>query len=159
MQHRVERVSGLLIRELSNIIKSEVKDPRISEFVTITDAKVSKDLQSARIYFSVVGDRNKEESTKIALNDAANFIRVKLKPRLTMRYIPTLKFFLDESFDNAERIYGILKKIEDEKKKLPSDCPAPEDNQAENSRPEDKTEVQTKNEAEAETIEKKESDK
>ncbi len=116
MEHRVERVSVLLIRELSSIIKNEVKDPRISEFVTITDAKVSKDLQSARIYYSVVGDRKKEEKTGIALNDAANFIRVKLKTRLTMRYIPTLKFFLDETFDNAERIYSILKKIDDEKK-------------------------------------------
>ncbi len=116
MEHRVERVSVLLIRELSNIIKNEVKDPRISEFVTITDAKVSKDLQSARIYYSVVGDKKKEEKTGIALNDAANFIRVKLKTRLTMRYIPTLKFFLDDTFDNAERIYSILKKIDDEKK-------------------------------------------
>jgi ribosome-binding factor A len=116
MEHRVERVSVLLIRELSNIIKNEVKDPRISEFVTITDAKVSKDLQNAIIYYSVVGDRKKEEKTGIALNDAANFIRVKLKTRLTMRYIPTLKFFLDETFDNAERIYSILKKIGDEKK-------------------------------------------
>ncbi len=116
MEHRVERVSVLLIRELSNIIKNEVKDPRISEFVTITDAKVSKDLQSARIYYSVVGDKKKEEKTGVALNDAANFIRVKLKTRLTMRYIPTLKFFLDDTFDNAERIYSILKKIDDEKK-------------------------------------------
>lgn len=116
MDHRVERVSALLIRELSSIIKHEVKDPRISEFVTITDIKVSKDLQTARVYYSVVGDRTREQTTGKALNEAANFIRVKLKPRVTMRYIPTLKFFLDESFDNAERIYGILKKIEDEKK-------------------------------------------
>jgi ribosome-binding factor A len=115
MEHRVERVSALLTRELSNIIKHEVKDPRISEFVTITEVKVSKDLQTARVYFSVVGDRTREQATGKALNEAANFIRVKLKPRITMRYIPTLKFFLDESFDNAERIYGILKKIEDEK--------------------------------------------
>ncbi|HOT74773.1 MAG TPA: 30S ribosome-binding factor RbfA [Candidatus Wallbacteria bacterium] len=126
MEHRVERVSELLIRELSNIIKNEVKDPRISEFVTITDAKVSKDLQNARIYYSVVGDKKKEETTGKALNDAANFIRVKLKTRLTMRYIPTLKFFLDETFDNAERIYSILKKIEDEKKDAPA---GPQDGQ------------------------------
>ncbi|HPG57356.1 MAG TPA: 30S ribosome-binding factor RbfA [Candidatus Wallbacteria bacterium] len=128
MEHRVERVSELLIRELSNIIKNEVKDPRISEFVTITDAKVSKDLQNAKIYYSVVGDKKKEETTGKALNDAANFIRVKLKSRLTMRYIPTLKFFLDETFDNAERIYGILKKIEDEKKAAPVE---PQDGQNE----------------------------
>lgn len=123
MEHRVERVSGLLIRELSDIIKNEVKDPRISEFVTITDVKVSKDLQSAKVYYSVVGDKKKEEATGKALNDAANFIRVKLKPRLTMRYIPNLKFFLDESFDNAEKIYGILKKIEDEKKGRDGETP------------------------------------
>ncbi|HOD39479.1 MAG TPA: 30S ribosome-binding factor RbfA, partial [Candidatus Wallbacteria bacterium] len=98
------------------------------EFVTITDAKVSKDLQNAKIYYSVVGDKKKEETTGKALNDAANFIRVKLKSRLTMRYIPTLKFFLDETFDNAERIYGILKKIEDEKKAAPVE---PQDGQNE----------------------------
>jgi len=116
MDFRVERVNKLLIREVSDIVKNHVKDPRISEFVTITDAKISNDLQHAKIYFSVMGKKNEEEKTGMALNTAASFIRTLLKDRLTMRYIPTLKFFFDESFDNAEKIYGILKKIEDEKK-------------------------------------------
>lgn len=115
MDYRIERVNELLIRELSYIIKTEVKDPRITEFVTITNVIISKDLQNAKVYYTVVGNKENQEIVGKVLNEASNFIRNKLKPRLTMRYTPMLRFFLDESFDNIERVSQLLKIIENEK--------------------------------------------
>ncbi len=112
MEYRTERVSQLLIREVTDIIRTQVKDPRVPEFLTITDAKVSKDLQQAVIYFGVMGDQKKLEKTQQALNSASSFIRSILKTRVSMRFIPFLKFIYDETIDRADRIETILKTIE-----------------------------------------------
>lgn len=116
MEHRVERVRELLIREISDIVRNHVKDPRIPEFLTITDAKVSKDLQQAIIYFGVSGNPGSRNKAQEALNSASNFMRSILKERVSLRYIPYLKFIYDESIDRADRINTILKTIERENK-------------------------------------------
>ena len=122
MEYRSERVRQLLIREVSDIIRTQVKDPRVPEFLTLTDAKVSKDLQQAIIYFGIMGDQKKLEKAQQALNSASSFIRAILKTRVSMRYIPFLKFIYDETIDQADRIETILKTIErqdKEKQKAP----------------------------------------
>ncbi|HNY11966.1 MAG TPA: 30S ribosome-binding factor RbfA [Candidatus Wallbacteria bacterium] len=122
MEYRSERVRQLLIREVSEIIRTQVKDTRVPEFLTITDAKVSKDMQHAIIYFGVMGDQRTLEKAQLALNSASNFIRSILKTRIAMRYTPFLKFIYDETIDRADRIETILKTIEKqdkEKQKAP----------------------------------------
>lgn len=108
---RTRQVGELLKEELSDIIRREVKDPRIG-FMSITEVEVPTDLRSARVYVSVLGTDEEREATVTALRSAAGFIRYHLKPRLRMRQIPELDFRSDRSMEYAQHISETLRAIE-----------------------------------------------
>jgi ribosome-binding factor A len=100
----------MLREELSEIIRREVKDPRIG-FMSITAVDVPPDLRTARVYVSVLGSDEEREKTLEALRSAAGYIRHILKPRLRMRQIPDLEFRDDRSMEYAEQISSALREI------------------------------------------------
>ncbi len=110
MTRRTLQVGELLKEELTDIIRREVKDPRIG-FMSITNVDVTPDLRSARVYVSVLGSDLERSNTLDALRSAAKFIRFHLKPRLRMRQIPELEFRDDRSMEYAEQISATLKQI------------------------------------------------
>jgi ribosome-binding factor A len=101
----------LLREELADIIRREVKDPRIG-FMSITSVDVPPDLRSARVYISVLGTEQERSDTLDALRSAAKFIRFHLKPRLRMRQIPELEFRDDRSMEYAQQITATLREIQ-----------------------------------------------
>lgn len=113
---RTRQVGELLKEELSDIIRREVKDPRIG-FMSITDVEVPTDLRSARVYVSVLGSDEEREATVAALRSASGFIRHHLKPRLRMRQIPELDFRSDRSMEYAQHISETLRTIEQDRLK------------------------------------------
>jgi ribosome-binding factor A len=100
---RTKQVGELLREELTDIIRREVKDPRIG-FMSITRVDVTPDLRSARVFVSVLGTDEERQETQDALRSAAKFIRFHLKPRLRMRQIPELDFQDDRSMEYAQQI-------------------------------------------------------
>ena len=121
MTRRTRQVGDLLREELDDIIRREVKDPRIG-FMSITDVEVTPDLRHARAFISVLGNEEERASTLKALRSAAGFIRHHLKPRLRMRQIPDLEFRDDRSMEHAERISRVLGGLHLEPR-LPPDSP------------------------------------
>jgi ribosome-binding factor A len=113
VSRRTRQVGDLLREELTDIIRTEVKDPRIG-FFSITHVDVPTDLRSARVFVSVLGTDEERVSTLAALRSAAGFIRYHLKPRLHMRQIPDLEFRDDRSMEHAEEIARALRSIERE---------------------------------------------
>jgi len=107
---RTLQVGELLKEELTDIIRREVKDPRVG-FMSIMNVDVTPDLRSARVYVSVLGTDEERSNTLDALRSAAKFIRFHLKPRLRMRQIPELDFRDDRSMEYAEQISATLKQI------------------------------------------------
>jgi ribosome-binding factor A len=107
---RTRQVGELLKEELTDIIRKEVKDPRIG-FMSITEVDVTTDLRQARVYVSVLHEEERE-GTMDALRSAASFIRHHLKPRLRMRQIPFLEFRDDRSVEYAQHIAETLREIE-----------------------------------------------
>ena len=109
---RSERVGELLTEVIAEVLREEIRDPRVSSAVTITAAKVTKDLRQARIYFTILGggDGNKD-SVLAGLKSALGFIRFRMGKRLNLRYVPTIEFLYDESVDQAERIDKLLKQV------------------------------------------------
>jgi ribosome-binding factor A len=105
-------VGELLREELTDIIRREVKDPRVG-FMSITTVDVPPDLRSARVYVSVLGTDDERAATLVALRSAAGFIRHHLKPRLRMRQIPELEFRDDRSMEHADQIARTLRELED----------------------------------------------
>ena len=110
MTRRTQQVGEMLRGELDDIIRSEVKDPRIG-FFSITRVDVPTDLRSARVFISVLGTDEERATTLDALRTAAKFIRFHLKPRLRMRQIPELDFRDDRSMEYAQEISVALAEV------------------------------------------------
>lgn len=109
MSIKNERVNSNVMREISYILANEVKDKNI-KFVTVTDVDVTSDLSFAKVYFTVL--ENKEETLK-SLKRAKGFIRRELADRVELRHIPELQFIYDESIEYGKRIEEVIKKIEE----------------------------------------------
>lgn len=93
---RSSRVAEQLQRELADIIRSGVHDPRVG-MVTITEVVVTRDLESAKVYFTVMGPQERALQAMQALNHATGFIRSQLGPRMRLRVVPQLNFIYDTS--------------------------------------------------------------
>lgn len=110
VSRRTQQVGELLREEVTDIIRREVKDPRIG-FFSITRVDVPPDLRTGRVYVSVLGTEEERTATLAALRSAAGFIRFHLKPRLRMRQIPDLEFRDDRSMEHAEQIGHVLREL------------------------------------------------
>ncbi len=106
--YRAERVNELMRRELVLLLKQETKDPRLKQ-VVITDVIVSRDLTSAKVFFSV-----DEDSIKIVeplLDKASGFFRSSLSKSLDLRHTPTLSFIYDTTPNTGARIDDLLSRL------------------------------------------------
>lgn len=109
MSIKLERISDMLVEQISYVIATEVKNRDI-QFVTVTDCKVASDLSYAKVYVTVL-DESKKESTIKALNSAKGFIRNQLFDRIQIRYIPELEFVYDDSIAYGQNIEKVIKEI------------------------------------------------
>lgn len=107
---RADRVSGLIQEVLSDLLKKDIHDPRL-KMATITNVKMSRDLKLARVYFSIFGDSSKAQAAADGFESARGFIKRSIASKLSLRYMPDLKFFYDESFDYGSHIDELLRKI------------------------------------------------
>jgi len=111
---RSERVQEALRQEISNILHSEIKDPRLG-FLTITAVKLTKDLRYARVYFSVLGERKDKLLALKGLNSAKGYIKGKIADRIKLRFTPDIEFKIDETLEKTQAIFDLLDKIKKEK--------------------------------------------
>ena len=119
MTRRTERINELIRQEISQLLSRDLNDPRLSGVVTITQVKTSSDLRLATVYVSVLGDRAKEETVLSGVSSAAKYIRKELGLRLALRYVPELKFVLDETMNEAEHIYQLMEGLSTEEPESP----------------------------------------
>jgi len=108
---RIERVEHEIVRELSELIHEELKDPRIG-FVTLIGCDVSPDLRSARVFASPMGDKRAQSATIQGLQSAAGFLSVELGKRMRMRRTPTLTFVRDDSIARGVRMTTIIDEVQ-----------------------------------------------
>ena len=114
MTRRMQQMGEFLREEVTDIIRSELDDPRLG-FWTVTRVEVPPDLRSARVYVSVLGSDGERQETLAALRGAAGFIRGHLKPRMRTRTIPDLDFRDDRSMEHAEQIDRTLRQLKEKK--------------------------------------------
>lgn len=110
-RYRLDRISEEIRKEVSSIIRNNVKDPRISDMATIVKVVTSSDLSTAKLYVSVLGSDEERESSMLGLKKAAGYIRKELGKRLNIRHIPDLVFILDKSIDYSIEIAKKLEEI------------------------------------------------
>jgi len=109
---RSTRVAEQIQREISKIVQ-ELKEPKMG-FATITGVKLTDDLQSARVFFSVIGTENEVAETCRILKDSVPSIRHQLAAKMNLRRTPTLEFVFDETPAKAGRVLELLEKIRSE---------------------------------------------
>lgn len=104
------RINEEVMRELANLIRNEVKDPRIGLMTSVTRVEVAPDLKTCKAYISVLGDEEVQENTIAGLKSAAPYIRSQLAKTVNLRNTPEIKFILDQSIE-----YGVnMSKLIDE---------------------------------------------
>ena len=107
--YKISKISSDVREAISEILFEEARD-ELLKTITITDARVSKDLSYAKIYFTSLSNMDKET---LEINEAASFIRGKLAQKLNLRHTPDLNFVYDTSIEYASKIEGIIKEIHD----------------------------------------------
>lgn len=105
---RTLRINSQLQRELSELIRSELTDPRIGQ-LTITDVVVAPDVRNARVSVSQLGSDEELKQAVKALNGAAGRLRHLLVDRLRIRHVPTLHFSADLALREADRVGGLIR--------------------------------------------------
>lgn len=104
------RINGEVLKELSNIIRSEIKDPRINHMTSVVAVEVAPDLNTCKAYISVLGDEKSQKDTITGLKSAEGYIRRQLARTVNLRNTPEIRFILDQSIE-----YGInMSKLIDE---------------------------------------------
>ncbi|WP_081838862.1 30S ribosome-binding factor RbfA [Thermogemmatispora carboxidivorans] len=111
--YRQEKLGELIAEELSDLLRTRMKDPRIG-FVSITRVEVSGDLAHAKVYVSVLGSDEERHNTMAALKRATGFLRHELAGRLVLRHVPELVFKLDLSLEKGAQVMELIKQIEQE---------------------------------------------
>jgi len=108
---RLERVNQLILREISELLRRQVKDPRLGSFITITEVSTSPDFRHARVLVSSIGsDEGKQEILSV-LAAASGFLRNELAGRLRLRCIPQLSFEWDDSIERGVRLIELIDKV------------------------------------------------
>lgn len=107
---RKDKVQDAIQKEVSNIIRNDLKDPRLG-FATITAVDVSEDLRNAKIYFSVLGKEEDFKKTADAFKSAQGYIRKLLAARIQLRFVPEIMFKADKSSVYSVRIEEVLNQI------------------------------------------------
>lgn len=102
------RVNSEVQRELSNIIRGEIKDPRIHPLTSVVLVEVAPDLKTCKAYVSVLGDEKARADTLEGLKSAVGFIRRQLAQNLNLRHTPEIRFILDQSIEYGVRMSKLI---------------------------------------------------
>ncbi len=114
--YRQERLGELIAMELSDLLRTRVRDPRVG-FASITRVEVSGDLRHAKIHVSVMGSPQEQAETMKGLKNATGFLRHELATRIVLRYMPEIVFKLDTSIEEGTRILELIKQVEQEEQR------------------------------------------
>jgi ribosome-binding factor A len=111
MSRRTERLNHLLRQEITDLLRREAKDPRLSVMVSVTRVSVSSDLRYARVFVSVMGTEEEKKGLLAGLRAASGFLRRELSGRLSIRYTPELSFFYDDTMEQAGKVIQLIDQV------------------------------------------------
>lgn len=107
MSVKSDKIAGIILKNVSEIIQFDLKDPKIG-FVTVTDVEVTNDLSIAKVYVSFLGKQERNDAGLAALERSKGHIRSELAKRMKIRKVPALVFKQDTSLERGNRIESII---------------------------------------------------
>lgn len=111
MAHRIERVNSIIREEISELLQRQVKDPRLGEFIAVTEVTTSPDLKHAKVFVSQYGNEGERKKVLSGLASASGFFRSELSKRLKMRYVPELHFHWDDSIERGDHLSQLIDEV------------------------------------------------
>ena len=114
--NRMTRINDEILKEVSQILRGEIKDPRISVMTSVVRVETTSDLKYCKIYVSVFGNEEQKDDVIKGLKNASSFVRKLLAQRLNLRNTPEIKFKLDESLEYSMRVSKLIDEINKDKK-------------------------------------------
>ena len=108
---RMIRINDEITKEMSNILRSELKDPRIKSMTSVIKTETTQDLKYCKVFVSVLGNDEDKESVMQGLKNASGFIRKLIAERINLRNTPELIFKLDDSVEYAIRMDRLIKEV------------------------------------------------
>ena len=111
MAHRIERINSLMRQVISELLQREMKDPRLSAMVSITEVCTSPDLKYAKVFVSHIGTEEERKETLHILSAASGFLRSELAKRLKLRRVPELSFAWDNSIERGDHILRLIDEV------------------------------------------------
>ena len=111
MAHRIERVGSLIRDEISQLLQRQVKDPRLGNFVAVTEVSVSPDLRYAKVFVSCIGSEEVKRDMLSGLAAASGFFRNQLAKHLRLRRIPELSFHWDDSIERGAQLLQLIDEV------------------------------------------------
>ena len=109
-KRRANRLGEAIKAEISQMIREELKDPRIG-FVTVTDVEVADDLGYAKVYVSVLGNEEQVKKSLEGLNSAVGYVRSEIGKRIRLRHVPEITFKYDQSIEKGAHIAKLLREV------------------------------------------------
>ncbi len=109
---RSKRISEEIRKIVAEVIREDIKDPRVSKMATVTGVETTRDLRYATIYISVFDSEEMKEKTIEGLNRAKGFVRRAIGDQLDVRYTPEPIFKLDESIENAINLSKLIRDVQ-----------------------------------------------
>jgi len=110
-KNRMFRINDEILREVANIIRLEIKDPRVGSMTTVVKVDTTNDLKQCKIYVSILGEKEQKEEVMEGLTNASGFIRKQLAERINLRNTPEIKFILDESLEYSIKISKLINEV------------------------------------------------
>lgn len=120
MTRRRRQVEHLLRAELSELLRRQIKDPRVKGLITVTGVSTSTDLKEAKVFISIMGDDEEKQKAFQGLNSAAKFLRYELGRRVSLRHIPELSFERDDSIEHGIRLSQLIEQVSAESRAEPA---------------------------------------
>jgi len=119
--YRIQKVNKLIRQELSALLLREVKDPRLSGYISINSVSTSADLRHAKIFVSCVCDDAQKEKILAGLTHSAGYFRTEMFKRFDIRRVPELHFEWDTSIEHGSNLVDYIEKVREEDKRLSGD--------------------------------------
>ena len=107
----MDRINVLLRQEISRVLATEMRDPRLSSMASVTRVEASADLHHAKVFVSVLGETVDKDETLSALDSAAGFIHRSLRKKLAIKTAPTLRFYIDSSIEQGAELLEIIRQV------------------------------------------------
>ena len=111
MAHRIERMNSLIRQGISELLQRQVKDPRLGNFIAVTEVSTSPDLKHAKIFVSRIGSGEEKQETLDTLASASGFFRSELFKRLRLRHTPELSFQWDDSIERGNHLLQLIDEV------------------------------------------------